>query len=130
MKTKTAAMSIISVVAHIVVSLLVIMLIYRGAMYCYDFGYRIFTDMPMSIEPGRDVTVIVNEGYSTKQIGDILEENGLINDALLFVVQEKLSEYAGEIKPGVYVLNTSMTTEKMITVMSGNMTEEETEQEE
>lgn len=127
MKTKKATLTIVSVVAHILITLLVIMLIYRGAMYCYDFGYRIFTDVPMAVEPGTDVTVIVNEGYSTKDIGEILQQNGLISDATLFVFQEKLSEYAGEIKPGVYVLNTSMTTEKMITIMSGNLTEEEEE---
>ena len=127
MKTKKATLTSVSVVAHILITLLVIMLIYRGAMYCYDFGYRIFTDVPMAVEPGTDVTVIINEGYSTQDIGEILQQNGLISDATLFVFQEKLSEYAGEIKPGVYVLNTSMTTEKMITIMSGNLTEEEEE---
>lgn len=128
MRTKTAAMSIISVVMHIMVVLIVVIVIYAGAMRCYDFGYRVFTDTPMSLEPGRDVTVIINEGNSTRQIGDILQQNGLIKDAGVFVVQEKLSEYAGEIKPGVYILNTSMTTEKMIAVMSGNIEEEEEKQ--
>lgn len=128
MKTKKATLTIISVFTHIMITVLVIMLIYRGAMYCYDFGYRIFTDVPMSAEPGMDVTVIINEGYSTKEIGELLQQNGLISDGKLFVLQEKLSEYAGEIKPGVYVLNTSMTTEKMITIMSGNLTEKEEEE--
>lgn len=125
MRTKTAAVSIVGVVVRILIAFVVVILIYRGAMGCYDFGYRIFTEMPMALEPGQDVTVIINEGSSTVAIGRILEENGLINDAALFVVQEKLSEYSGEIKPGVYVLNTSMTAEKMIAVMSGNAEEEE-----
>lgn len=124
MRTKTATMSIISVVVHILITLFVIIVIYAGAMQCYDFGYRIFTDTPMSLEPGRDVTVIINEGNTTGQIGTLLKENGLIKDAAVFVVQEKLSEFSGEIKPGVYVLNTSMTTEEMIAIMSGNMVEE------
>lgn len=128
MRTKTATMSILSVVFQIMVTLMVIILIYAGAMKCYDFGYKIFTDTPMSLEPGRDVTVIVNEGSSTRQVGDLLEENRLISDATVFVVQEKLSEYAGEMKPGVYVLNTSMTAEKMIAVMSGNLEEEKEEE--
>lgn len=123
MRTKTATMSIINAVVHILITLVVIIVIYAGAMRCYDFGYRIFTDTPMSLEPGRDITVIINEGNSTGQIGTLLKENGLIKDAAVFVVQEKLSEYSGEIKPGVYVLNTSMTTEEMIAVMSGNMVE-------
>lgn len=130
MKTKTAAISIVSVAVRVLIVFLVIVFIYRGAMYCYDFGYRIFTDMPMSIEPGTDVTVVINEEYSTKQIGEILEERGLINDAVMFVLQEKLSEYSGEIKAGVYNLNTSMTTEKMIAIMSGNYEEEATENKE
>ena len=129
MKTKTAAMSIVSVVVQILIAFIVIILIYRGAISCYDFGYRIFTEMPMSLEPGTDITVIINEGSSTRDIGKLLEENGLINDAALFVVQEKLSEYSGEIKPGVYVLTTSMTAEKMIAVMSGNAGEEEESEE-
>lgn len=124
MRTKTATMSILSVVFQIMVTLAVIIIIYAGAMKCYDFGYKIFTDTPMSLEPGRDVTVIVNEGSSTRQVGALLEENRLIPDASVFVVQEKLSEYAGEMKPGVYVLNTSMTAEKMIAIMSGNLEEE------
>lgn len=129
MRTKTATMSILSVVFQIMVTLAVIIIIYAGAMKCYDFGYKIFTDTPMSLEPGRDVTVIVNEGSSTRQVGALLEENRLISDASVFVVQEKLSEYAGEMKPGVYVLNTSMTAEKMIAIMSGNLEEEKEEAE-
>ncbi len=129
MRTKTATMSIISVVVHILITLVVLIVIYAGAMRCYDFGYRIFTDTPMSLEPGRDVTVIINEGNSTRQIGTLLKENGLIKDVGVFVVQEKLSEYSGEIKPGVYVLNTSMTAEEMIAVMSGNMVEGKKESE-
>lgn len=129
MRTKTATMSIISVVVHILITLVVLIVIYAGAMRCYDFGYRIFTDTPMSLEPGRDVTVIINEGNSTKQIGTLLKENGLIKDVGVFVVQEKLYEYSGEIKPGVYVLNTSMTAEEMIAVMSGNMVEGKKESE-
>lgn len=130
MRTKTATMSIISVVVHILITLVVLIVIYAGAMRCYDFGYKIFTDTPMSLEPGRDVTVIINEGNSTRQIGTLLKENGLIKDAGIFVVQEKLSEYSGEIKPGVYVLNTSMTAEEMIAVMSGNMVEGKKEESE
>lgn len=120
MKTKNATLSVIGVVLRVLICLLIMLGIYQGGMYFYDFGYQIFTDKPIAAEPGRDITVIINEGNGSRQIGKILEQNHLIKDANVFVVQEKLSEYAGEIKPGVYVLNTSMTTEKMIAVMSGH----------
>ena len=48
----------------------------------------------------------------------MLEEKGLIEDARLFVVQELLSAYHGEILPGIYDLSTSMTAEEMLAVMS------------
>ena len=128
MNTKNATLSVIGIVLRVLVWLLIILGIYQGGMYCYDFGYQVFTDKPIAAEPGRDVTVIVNEGDGSRQIGKILEQNYLIKDANVFVVQEKLSEYTGEIKPGVYVLNTSMTTEQMIGVMAGH-TEEQDEKE-
>lgn len=129
MKTKNATLSVIGVVLKVLVWLLIMLGVYQAGMYFYDFGYQIFTDKPIAAEPGRDITVIINEGDSSSDIGKILEQNYLIKDANVFVVQEKLSEYAGEIKPGVYVLNTSMTTEKMIAEMSGHTEELEEDEE-
>lgn len=62
-----------------------------------------------SEEEGRDITVVVEEGDSVYQIGKTLESRGLIRDAKVFVVQEKLSNYSGKLQPGTYILNTSMT---------------------
>ena len=74
----------------------------------YDFGYNIFYQQPMdSEEEGRDVTVAVEEGDSVYQIGRTLESRGLIQDAKVFVVQEKLSNYSGKLQPGTYILNTN-----------------------
>ena len=46
MRTKTATMSILSVVVQVMIVLTVVIVIYAGAMKCYDFGYKIFTDTP------------------------------------------------------------------------------------
>ena len=51
------------------------------------------------------------------EIGQILEEKGLIRDAKIFYIQETLSEYHGYLAPGIYELNTSMTIEEMINTM-------------
>ena len=60
----------------------------------------------------------IAESASVKDIAQMLEEKGLIEDARLFVVQELLSAYHGEILPGIYDLSTSMTAEEMLAVMS------------
>ena len=76
MRTKTAAMSIVSVVIRILIAFVVIIVIYGGATSCYDFGYRIFTEMPMSLEPGTDITVIINEGSSTRDMAESSDTEG------------------------------------------------------
>lgn len=112
-------------------SILVLLLVFIGLMkagtYCYDFGYRIFTEEAVDAEPGRDVVVQVSEDMSAFEIGSMLEEKGLVDDGKLFFVQLKLSAYAKKITPGVYTLNTSMEPKKMMEIMSTTVVEEETE---
>ena len=79
---------------------------------------------------GRKVSVTVGSDMGAKDIAQTLENKGLIRDANLFVIQERLSEHHGDIKPGIYELNTNMTAEEMIVVMSseeGEGTDKESE---
>ena len=88
--------------------------------YCYDFGYRVFTESPVDETPGRDVTVSVTADMSEHDIGKMLKEEGLVEDANLFYAQLKLSAYSGKLKPGVYTLNTSMTAREMFVIMAAD----------
>ena len=69
--------------------------------------------------------VTIEEGMDAKAIGQLLESKGLIKDGTLFYLQNILSKYKDDLKAGDYVLNTSMTTEEMMAVISGEATEEE-----
>ena len=57
----------------------------------------------------------------------MLEEKGLIRDGRLFMIQELLSEHHGKIQPGIYDLNTAMTSQEMLAVMSETASEEDAE---
>lgn len=95
-----------------------IAVIYIGKS-AYDFGYDIFYQQPMdSDEEGKDITVVVDEDDSVYQIGRTLESRGLIRDAKVFVVQEKLSNFNGKLQPGTYILNTSMTPDEMMEILA------------
>ena len=69
----------------------------------------------------------INIPESVKEIGKLLEEKGLIRSGDLFVWQEKFSEYSGDLKPGVYTLNTSQTPYEMMAIMSAETEPEETD---
>ncbi len=124
MKIKQLTFSFIGTVFRIVVVILLILFIYKAGIKAYDFGYRIFAEEPMEAEPGRDVEVTITQGKGAMDIGKMLQEKGLIRDAQLFYVQEKLSSHKGKIQPGIYTLNTSMLAEDMLKIMSADAPEE------
>lgn len=110
--------AVIETIIKVIVIAAVIMFVFRTSMAAYDFGYRVFADEPVSVTGGRTITVGIAEDADIKDIAEMLQEKGLIEDAKLFVVQELLSAYHGEILPGIYDLSTDMTAEQMLAVMS------------
>lgn len=127
MKLNKVILKFISVSFSILVLLLVVVGLIELGTFCYDFGYRVFTETAVEEAPGTDIVVQVTEGMSEGDIGDMLEAEGLIRDSKLFFAQLKLSAYSGKLLPGTYTLNTSMTGKEMIAVM-GTGAEESTEQ--
>lgn len=88
--------------------------------YAYEFGHSIYDNSSVSDPPGKDVAVVIPEGCPTSQAAKLLESKGLIKDAYVFMVQERLSRYHGQMKPGNYVLNTSWNGQEMIAILSGH----------
>ena len=128
MKAWNIVSAVVGDIIRAAVAIAVVYLIYRGAVICYDYGYRIFTEPAISSGEGRTVTVAVTEEMSASDIGTLLENKGLIRDKYLFVLQYYLSEYRKDVKPGVFELSTSMTAEDMMKVMASAAEEDETGQ--
>lgn len=102
-------------------AVVVVMLIYLGSLTAYDFGYRVFAEKPVSTAPGKEVEVVIKEGMTVSETADMLAEKGIIRDALIFKLQNKLSHYAAGFKSGTYTLNTSMDNEEIMAVLSGEV---------
>ena len=72
--------------------------------------------------------LIIWIGKVTYQFGyDIartLKSKGLIDDALVFVVQEKLSNYSGKMRPGTYLLSTAYTPNRIMGILAGDAEQE------
>ena len=111
----------------ILILLVIFIGVFRATSTCYEFGYRIFTEKPMSKEPGTDIVVELDAKDSAFDVGKMLEAKGLIRDASLYVAQYYLSAYKGDLIPGTYTLNTSMTTKEMLIVMATKPQDAETE---
>ena len=118
MKASYLIGTVLETIIKVAVIAVVAIFVFRTATNAYGFGYKVFADEPMSVAGGRTITVGVSESMSVKDIAQMLEEKGLIEDDKLFIVQEMLSAYHGEILPGIYDLSTDMKTEKMLEIMS------------
>lgn len=103
-----------AMLAKIVLSAAVIIIIFKLAVSAYDFGFNLFADIPMDEGDGRTVNVIISESQDTMDIAKMLEEKGLIRNAKMFYIQEKLSDYKDQIAAGTYELNTAMSIEDML----------------
>ncbi|MBQ8279872.1 MAG: endolytic transglycosylase MltG [Roseburia sp.] len=120
----------VSISFSILVLLVVFIGVFKASTFCYDFGYRIFSESPVAAEPGTDVVVQIDEGDSAFDVGKKLEEKGLIRDSKLYVAQYYLSAYAEDgLLPGTYTLNTSMVAKEMMDVMSTPVEDTEAESE-
>lgn len=102
----------------------IITYILRISTAAYDYGYRVFAEPPISVGEGRTISVFIDDKESAKEVGEMLQDKGLIRDANLFMIQELLSEHRGKIKPGIYDLNTSMTAQEMLAVIAPDEEEE------
>lgn len=130
MSTNKVVFRFVSISFSVLILLVVFIGIFKASTFCYEFGYRIFSEAPVESEPGNDVVVQIAEGDSAFDIGKKLEEKGLIRDSELYVAQYYLSAYVDELLPGTYTLNTSMTTKEMLVVMSTPVEDTEVENEE
>ncbi|WMC91570.1 endolytic transglycosylase MltG [Kineothrix sp. MB12-C1] len=131
MNTRQLIGTVFDTVLKIVIIIVVVMFTYKYATESYDFGYRIFAEEPVSsTENARIISIGITEEATVMDIGEVLEEKGLINDARLFYVQELISRYHGELKPGIYELSSDMTANEMMEVMSAEDVQQEADSEE
>lgn len=115
-------------IIKVVVVVVIAIGVYRLSISAYDFGFMIFSDIPVATGDGRTVNVIVSENMDEKKLADALEEKGLVKNSMVFYIQEKLtlSEKDGiELVPGTYELNTAMTSARMLEVITGQDNKEE-----
>ncbi len=125
MNIRNLMLTVIGMLCRLLITIAALVLIWRLGKAAYDFGYRVFSEPPMASLSGRNIVVNIPEGSTAEDIAGILEEEGLIREARLFIVQERLSEYHGKLGSGVYTLNTGMTAQEIMEEMSSEEKDEE-----
>ena len=108
-----------SLIIYALIALAVLFMAGQAKHY-YDVGYGIFSQMSKDA-PGTGIAVwfTVEEGLSSAKLAEQLEAEGIVASAQEFLIQEKVSEYAGKYAAGTYALSSEMTTEEILRVIAG-----------
>ena len=110
-------------VIRVLLYVVAVLVIIRGASRAYGFGYAVFSEEAMAAEgTGHDVYVTIENGDTVKDVAKTLKKQKLIKDETVFEIQEKLSRYKDELKPGTYILCTDQNAEEILAILSGNDT--------
>ncbi len=124
MKKQKSAHSALFRITKLLLAVVIVMMVYVGALTAYDFGYRVFAEKPVTQAPGKEVVVIIEEGMGTGAVAEMLEAQGVIRDALIFKIQNKFSHYSSGFMAGTYTLNTSMDNDDIMAILSGEVSQE------
>ena len=112
--------SILKILIYVCLAVFLVFL----ARQAYTLGYQVFDQVPVDSGEGREVAVVVTEEMSVSDVGDLLREEGLVEESsLVFWFQELFSDYHGEILPGSYILNTNQTVDEMLAILAQADTE-------
>jgi cell division protein YceG involved in septum cleavage len=118
MNLKKTSSAILSTSIKIVVYMLVAVGIYVILSGAFSFGELIFSENGMVAKGnGTEIQVTIPKDASSKEVGDILKKNGLIENSYAFVIQVML--YEADIVPGKYALNTEENPKEIIEILSG-----------
>ena len=121
--------AVLSIFLTIIFYMLVILAVSALCKKTYEFVYQIFGNVTVQEAPGTDVAFTIEEGDSTFEIAKRLEYSKLIVSRYSFFIRAGLltSGDGAAIKPGKYVLNTSMTYSEILAVITEAGSEESRE---
>lgn len=98
-----------------VYTLLVICMVFL-ATKGYMFGQAIFSNDGYETTPGTDVVVTISGKESKMEVAAMLTEKGVVEDKIVFYIQSLL--YEAKYIPGEYTLNSSLSGEDIVEILS------------
>lgn len=118
MNTRKAAIRTASICLRAAVLIAILLAIVFVGRTTYQYTRAVFRDAAMEEQPGKVVSIKIPKDISSKEFAEVLEDNGLIENASVLVIQMKMADFGDTVKAGTYELNTSMPPSQMFKVLS------------
>lgn len=107
---------LLGMILNIVFYAAVAFAIYFVSARVYEYSYQVFGDRVCEAAPGRDVQIHIDEGESTMEIANKLYMNKVVVNKYTFYLKVRLFEK--DIMQGTFLLNTSMTYDEVLSVIT------------
>lgn len=102
--------------------LLILVLVFSKA---YGFAHDVFAPVCKDETDDQVVAVTILDDSSVWDVGDVLDEAGVVKNKYALCVKIYISKYASKVKPGTYEIAPSYTNDEIITVITGGKLEED-----
>lgn len=96
--------------------ILIVILVVNVSKLAFDFTYQLYGPVTVDKAPGNEIIVQIKKGEKTMDVASKLELNLLIKNKYSFYLKTKLQNSV--IMPGIYKLNSSMTYEEILKVIT------------
>lgn len=107
---------ILRLLMNIIFYVLVVILIINVSKSAYKFTYQLYGPDTYDVAPGKDIILQIKKGESSMDIASKLELNHAIENKYSFYFKVKLQNLS--IMPGTYEINSSMTYEEILAVIT------------
>ena len=119
METRKAVAQVGAICLRVAVCVAIILSIIYLGQSTYRYTRAAFSNEAFEEAPGKTVRITISEPVSGKELADVLEENGLIEDSLVFQIQMKMAGFGKTVAADTYELNTSMPPSELFKILSG-----------
>ena len=107
------------ILIRVLIVILFVVFVIFIARKAYSLGYEVSSYDASKNENKGDVSVKITMDMTINDVGNLLISEGIVNESLdAFLIQERLSDYHDQFIPGTYTLNSNMTIEEILEIIS------------
>ncbi len=109
----------------LLINVVIVFLVIKVFSFSFDFAYSVFGDVAKEPSSREYVIIEIPADSSILQIGEALEDGGVIDNKYAFFLKVKIKDYGSKIVPGKYGLSPSMTYQEILNIICDIEVEEE-----
>ena len=115
---------ILQISLRTLMNVVLLFILVEGFVYTYQFSYKVFADVPYMPASSDTVTITIESGSTAKQVADIMEGSGLVEDDKLILARLYLGKYNKKIIAGTYTLSPAMSADAICKKICGIQSED------